>query len=126
MTLALLVGVLVVGGVYLVLQRGMVRITFGFVLLGHAGNLVLMASGVTSDRDAPLVHLSDLASMADALPQAFTLTAIVIAFSITIYMLTLAAVDDGTDDDDTVPDPDPDTGPGPDSPGPAGRDEETS
>ncbi|NLG55465.1 MAG: cation:proton antiporter subunit C [Rhodococcus sp.] len=104
MTLALLVGVLVAGGVYLILQRGMVRITFGFVLLGHAGNLVLMASGVTSDRDAPLLHLSDMASMADALPQAFTLTAIVIAFSITVYMLTLAAADSGSKDDDTAQD----------------------
>ncbi|EOM76526.1 NADH-ubiquinone oxidoreductase chain 4L [Rhodococcus rhodnii] len=101
MTLASIVAVLVVGGMYLVLQRGMVRITFGFVLLGHAGNLVLMASGVTADRDAPLLHLSDWASMADALPQAFTLTAIVIAFAITVYMLALAATNDGTSDDDT-------------------------
>ena len=36
-------------------------------------------------------------SAADPLPQAFALTAIVIAFSITIYMLTLAAT--GRDDD---------------------------
>ncbi|MCW4352683.1 cation:proton antiporter subunit C [Hoyosella sp. YIM 151337] len=100
MTLALFVGVLVAGGVYLVLQRGMVRITFGFVLLGHAANLVLLSAGVAARREAPLVQLTDLADAADALPQAFALTAIVIAFSITIYMLTLAGSGSGDDDTD--------------------------
>ncbi|AEF38690.1 sodium:proton antiporter [Hoyosella subflava] len=105
MTLALFVGVLVAGGVYLVLQRGMVRITFGFVLLGHAANLVLLSAGVASRREAPLVQLTDLAGAADALPQAFALTAIVIAFSITIYMLTLAGAGSGDDDTDDPPIP---------------------
>ncbi|GGC75565.1 cation:proton antiporter subunit C [Hoyosella rhizosphaerae] len=100
MTLALFVGVLVAGGVYLVLQRGMVRITFGFVLLGHAANIVLFSAGGASRREAPLIQLTDPALAADALPQAFALTAIVIAFSITIYMLTLAGVGSGDDDTD--------------------------
>lgn len=99
MTLAILVGILAAGGVYLVLQRGMVRIVFGFVLLTHAANLVLITSGVTARRDEPLVHLTDFSQAADGLPQAFVLTAIVIAFSITIYMLTLAGA--GKNDDDT-------------------------
>ncbi|MDV6011348.1 cation:proton antiporter subunit C [Haloechinothrix sp. LS1_15] len=98
MTLALFIGVLVAGGVYLVLQRGMVRITFGFVLLSHGANLMLISAGVAARRDEPLVHLSDLADAADALPQAFALTAIVIAFSITIYMLALAGAGKGDDD----------------------------
>ncbi|MBD8507209.1 cation:proton antiporter subunit C [Hoyosella sp. G463] len=100
MTLALFVGVLVTGGVYLVLQRGMVRITFGFVLLGHAANIVLISAGVAARRDAPLIQLTDPSVAADALPQAFALTAIVIAFAITIYMLTLAGVGSGDDDTD--------------------------
>ncbi|NLU83520.1 cation:proton antiporter subunit C [Rhodococcus sp. HNM0569] len=101
MSIAVMIGVLVAGGVYLILQRGMVRIVFGFVLISHAANLTLMVTGVTANRDAPLLHLSDIANMADPLPHAFTLTAIVISFAITVYMLTLAAVRRGrsTDDD---------------------------
>lgn len=106
MTIALLVGILVAGGIFLVLQRGMVRITFGFVLLGHAANLVLISAGVAAYREAPLVQLTDFADAADALPQAFALTAIVIAFSITIYMLTLAGTGDGDDDTDEPQPPD--------------------
>ncbi|AUS79828.1 cation:proton antiporter [Actinoalloteichus sp. AHMU CJ021] len=99
MTLAISVGLLVAGGVYLVVQRGMVRITFGFVLLGHAVNLLLVSGGGAFRREAPLMSETDASVAADPLPQAFVLTAIVIAFAITVYMLTLAGV--GKRDDDT-------------------------
>ncbi len=100
MTLAVTIGVLVAGGVYLLLQRGMVRIVLGFILLSHAVNLLLMSAGVTSRREPPLMETADPATAADPLPQAFVLTAIVIAYSITIYMLTLAVArsDDDTED----------------------------
>ena len=106
MTLAISVGVLMAGFVFLVLQRGMFRIVLGFVLLSHAAHLTLMAAGGTSRRDAPLVSGPDPAETADALPQAFVLTAIVIAFAITIYLLVLA-VTGGDDDDSDVGDLDP-------------------
>lgn len=100
MTIALSIGILVAGGVYLVLQRGMVRVVLGFVLLSHAVNLLLVSSGGASRREPPLGE-TDPATVADPLPQAFTLTAIVIAFAITIYMLTLAVVRrDGQDGED--------------------------
>ena len=97
MTLALTVGVLVTGAVYLMFQRGMVRIVLGFILLGHAVNLVLMSAGGAFRRGQPLLGDTPVEQAADPLPQAFVLTAIVIAFSITVYMLTLAAT--GSDDD---------------------------
>jgi multicomponent Na+:H+ antiporter subunit C len=97
MTLAITVGVLVSGAVFLMLQRGMVRIILGFVLLGHAANLILMSAGGTYLRAQPLLGYTPAEEASDPLPQAFVLTAIVIAVSITIYMLTLAAT--GTDDD---------------------------
>jgi multicomponent Na+:H+ antiporter subunit C len=100
MTLALIVGVLVAGGVYLVLQREMLRIVIGFVLLSHAVNVLIFAAGGADRRDQPLGDSPDLATTADPLPQAFVLTAIVIALAITIYMLTLAVV--GRKDDDTA------------------------
>lgn len=100
MTLALSAGILVTGGVYLLMQRGMLRIVLGFVLLSHAVNLILFAAGGTSRRAEPLGSSLDPQTTADALPQAFVLTAIVIAFAITIYMLVLAVT--GRGDDDTA------------------------
>ncbi|WP_046470026.1 sodium:proton antiporter [Allosalinactinospora lopnorensis] len=103
MTLALGIGVLVAGGVFLVLQRGLVRITFGFVLLGHAANLLFLAAGGTQRREPPIEGTAALGQMADPLPQAFVLTAIVITFGITIYLLVLAAAGKGDDDTERLP-----------------------
>ena len=99
MALALTVGVLIGGGVFMMLRRGMVRLIIGFALLSHGVNLLIMASGGVDRRGEPLGASPDPATTADPLPQAFVLTAIVIAFAITMYMLVLAVT--GDDDDDT-------------------------
>lgn len=90
MTAALAVAILVAGGIYLLLQRGLIRVILGFVLLGHAANLLLIAAGGMGRRGAPLVGEVDPATAADPLPQAFALTAIVITFGITVYLFGLA------------------------------------
>ncbi|WP_232818143.1 sodium:proton antiporter, partial [Kocuria sp. CPCC 104605] len=100
MTIAITIGILVAGATYLFLQREMLRIILGFILLGHAGNLILIAAGGTDRREEPFGTPVDTSVVADPLPQAFVLTAIVIAFSITIFMLVLAVT--GKDDDDTT------------------------
>lgn len=102
MTLPITIGVLTAGAVYLLMQREMLRVILGFVLLGHAANLVIMAAGGTSRRGEPFGTHGDPEGIADPLPQAFVLTAIVIAFSITIFMLVLSAT--GADGDDTTDD----------------------
>lgn len=110
MTLPIVVGLLMAGAVYLLLQREMLRIILGFVLLGHAANLILIAAGGTSRREAPFGSPEDHSVIADPLPQAFVLTAIVIAFSITIFMLVLSvtgATRDDTRDGAIDDDPDP-------------------
>ena len=99
MALALTVGVLIGGGVFMMLRRGMVRLIIGFALLSHGVNLLIMSTGGIDRRGEPLGSSPDPATTADALPQAFVLTAIVIAFAITMYMLVLAVT--GDDDDDT-------------------------
>lgn len=104
MTLAITAGLLMFGAVYLFTKRNMVRIILGFVLLGHAGNVVLMAAGGTAWRAPAFGAPEDLSGVSDPLPQAFVLTAIVISFSITIVMLVLAAA--GGQDDDTRAEPD--------------------
>lgn len=104
MTLAISVGVLMAGAAFLILQRGLVRVILGFILLSHAAHLTIMAAGGTSRREPPLTADPDPAVTADGLPQAFVLTAIVIAFAITIYLLVLAVVGGGDDDDTDVGD----------------------
>jgi multicomponent Na+:H+ antiporter subunit C len=89
MTAAITVGLLFAGGVFLLLSRGIVRIVVGFVLLGHGVNVLLLAAGGMDRRAAPLDG-SDPAESADPLPQAFVLTAIVITFGVTVYLLGLA------------------------------------
>lgn len=90
MALSLAIGVLTGGGLYLILQRELVRIVFGFLLLSHAVNLLLISAGVASYRLTPLLGTGETAQMADPLPQAFVLTSIVITVATAIYMLTLA------------------------------------
>lgn len=97
MFLPVTIGVLVTGAVYLMMQRSMVRIVFGFALLSHAANLMLLAAGVSYWRGEPLGGYGSPADQADPLPQAFVLTAIVIALAVTVLMLALAVI--GHNDD---------------------------
>ncbi len=99
MSIAIAVGLLTAAAVYLFMQRGMVRIVLGFVLASHAANLMLFAAGNTAFRGIPYIGSGEVGEQADPLPQAFVLTAIVIAFSITMFMVTLAITT--TTDDDT-------------------------
>src|SRR5699024_3367912 len=98
MSVAITVGLLTAAAVYLFMQRGMVRIVLGFVLISHAGNLLLFSAGNTAFRDMPYIGFGEAGQQADPLPQAFVLTAIVIAFSITMFMVTLAITTTGDDD----------------------------
>ena len=95
--LAVTVGVLTAAGVWLLLQRSMVRSIFGLTLVSHAANLLLLATGVPGWRAEPLLDVSTAAEAADPLPQAFVLTAIVISMATGILMLALAVI--GRDDD---------------------------
>lgn len=106
MILALIVGVLFAGAVYLLLQRDRLRVILGFVLLGHACNLLIFSAGGTIRRNEPLGSDPDPSVTADPLPQAFVLTAIVIAFAITVYLLVLAVTGTRSEDveEETAPD----------------------
>lgn len=85
--LVAVVGALFAVGFYLVLQRPLIRIVLGFVLLGHAANLALLLAGGRAG--APPILGGD-AAPADPLPQAMALTAIVITFGVTAFLLALA------------------------------------
>lgn len=88
--LALLVvsAVLVGAGVTLILERSLTRILVGFVLAGNGLNaLFLVVSGPAGE--APILGLND-GTIADPLPQAMVLTAIVITLGTTAFGLALA------------------------------------
>jgi multisubunit Na+/H+ antiporter MnhC subunit len=76
-------------GIYLMLERSMTRVLLGFLLVGNATNLLIIVvagrAGV-----APIVEDGvTAAEMTDPLPEAFILTAIVITFGVSAFLLAL-------------------------------------
>ncbi len=101
--LVLAVGAITAIGVYLVTSRVLSRIVLGFALLGHAVVLGLITAGGRAG-DAPLADRLDGARPADPLPQALSLTAIVISFGLTLFLLALARRQHQLSGDDLVED----------------------
>jgi multicomponent Na+:H+ antiporter subunit C len=86
---AILVGALFACATWLILQRSFVRILFGFIILSNAANLlVLSMSGRPDGKSAPVVS-GEAGPLVDPLPQALILTAIVIGFGVTAYLVML-------------------------------------
>lgn len=81
---ALLFGV----GTYLILHRTLTRIIIGLALLSHGANLLLLLAGGASA--APPIVEEGTTQLSDPLPQAMALTAIVISFGVTAFLLALA------------------------------------
>jgi multicomponent Na+:H+ antiporter subunit C len=89
LSLIVLMAVLYAAGVYVLLERSLTRVLIGFLLMGNATNLlILIMSGRAGD--APLTEEgADTSAFADPLPQALTLTAIVITFGVSAFLLAL-------------------------------------
>jgi multicomponent Na+:H+ antiporter subunit C len=86
--LVLAVAILYGTGVYLLLQRNLSRIVIGLALLGHGANLLLLMAGGRAG-EAPLIG-GEGGPYSDPLPQALALTAIVITFGVSAYLLAMA------------------------------------
>lgn len=90
--LALIIGLLVACSVYLMLSRNVLRFIFGLVLLSNAANLTIFTAGRLTRAEPPLVPSGLPAPpelVANALPQALILTAIVIGFGLFAFSLSL-------------------------------------
>ncbi len=87
--MALTVAVLFATGFYLLLQRSLMRVLIGVVVLGHGTNLLLQIAGGPPGR-APIVGTVPVEAITDPLPQAMVLTAIVITFGVSAFLLALA------------------------------------
>jgi multicomponent Na+:H+ antiporter subunit C len=88
LVLIVVMAILFACGVYAMLERSLTRVLIGFLLLGNATNLLLLI--VMGDPgEAPFFGSADTEDMSDPLPQALTLTAIVITFAISAFLLAL-------------------------------------
>jgi multicomponent Na+:H+ antiporter subunit C len=102
LTLALLMGSLFSAGGYLLLSRSLVRVVMGVVLLGHAANLLLLQSGGRAGKP-PVSGEGGYDTVADPLPHAMALTAIVITFAVTALLLALVHRSNEVNGNDDVP-----------------------
>lgn len=102
LALLLVVGGLTSVGLYLVTARSLSRIILGFTLLGHAAVVALVTAGGPPGQ-APIVAAGD-EQIANPLPQALALTAIVISFGLTLFLLALAGRQQELSGDDLVED----------------------
>ena len=86
-TMLLMVAVLVSAGIYLMLERTLTRVLLGILLLGNGVNVLILTTGGPGGL-APLVGAKvDPQEYSDPLPQAMILTAIVISFAVTAFLL---------------------------------------
>lgn len=88
---AVMVGLLFAAGLYGLLRRSMVRMIVGMILLSQAVNLLVFFSGGLKKGKPVFVPESGeaLLGSADPIPQALVLTAIVIGFGLTAFMIVL-------------------------------------
>ncbi|MEZ9708576.1 cation:proton antiporter [Vibrio breoganii] len=89
---SIVVGIFVAIGVYLMLERHLLRILFGLILLSSAVNLAIFTAGRLTPGELPLIENDALVppdGFANPLPQALILTAIVIGFGLLVFALLL-------------------------------------
>ncbi len=90
--LALTIGAVVAAAVYLMLSGHLLRFIFGLVLISNAANLTIFVAGRLTQGAPPLIAEgadAPAALVANALPQALVLTAIVIGFGLFAFAIVL-------------------------------------
>ena len=101
--LSLVVGCLFAVALYLLLSKHIIRMLLGVVLLGNAVNILIFTAGRITSVAPPLIPGDasvPLTDVANPLPQALVLTAIVISFGMTavVVMVALGAYLSSEDD----------------------------
>lgn len=92
LVVALAIGVLAGSGTWLLLRPRTFQVVMGLTLLSYAVNLFIFVMGGLRTNAAPIVPAGappDPATLADPLPQALVLTAIVISFAMTALLLVV-------------------------------------
>jgi multicomponent Na+:H+ antiporter subunit C len=91
--LALVVGLFLAAAAYLLLSRALVRVLIGIVILGNGVNLLIFTAGRLTRATPPIVPAGQTVPtgyIANPLPQALILTAIVIGFAMFAFLIVLA------------------------------------
>ncbi len=87
---ALTVGCLVAIGVWMLLDRSLLRVVLGLIVLGNGINLAVLVAGRLGSGAAAFVAAAGAPALAaNPLPQALVLTAIVIGFALFVFALAL-------------------------------------
>jgi multicomponent Na+:H+ antiporter subunit C len=90
--IAILIGGLFACAIYMILKRHIIKLIIGLSLLAHACNLLIFIIASTVRGKAPLIEEGAkkiTGEVADPLPQALILTAIVIGFGVTAFTIVL-------------------------------------
>ncbi len=87
--IAIIIGTLTACGVYLALRERTFPVVLGLTLLSYAANIFLLAMGRLTIGAPPIIAQSGEA-YTDPIPQALVLTAIVISFAMTAFVIVLA------------------------------------
>jgi multicomponent K+:H+ antiporter subunit C len=83
------IGVMTASGIYLLLRGRSFAVVLGLTLLSYAVNLFIFVMGRLTVGAPPRI-IDGVTRYADPLPQALVLTAIVIGFAMTAYVVALA------------------------------------
>lgn len=83
------IGLLTAAGLYLILRPSTFSVVLGLTLLSYAVNTLILFGG-RLNASAPPLAIAGITGHSDPLPQAFVLTAIVIGFGMTAYLVALA------------------------------------
>jgi multisubunit Na+/H+ antiporter MnhC subunit len=89
LVLILLMAALYAGGVYLLLGRSMTRMLLGFLLVGNATNLLILIIAGPAGLAPIVADGVEPSERHDPLPEALILTAIVITFGVSAFLLAL-------------------------------------
>ena len=90
---AVLAGAFIAVAVYLLLARSLLRVLLGLVILGNGINLLILVAGRLQQAAPPILPAgasAPVGPIANPLPQALILTAIVIGFALFTFLLTLS------------------------------------
>lgn len=88
--MSILIGILAAVGLFMLLQRSVIKAVIGLLLLSHAANLLILTVGHLERKAVPIIE-SEVRqqTFADPLVQALILTAIVIGFGVAAFLLML-------------------------------------
>lgn len=86
---SILIGTLTGCGVYLILRNRTFPVVLGLTFLSYAVNLFLLVMGRLTIGKPPII-VENITEYADPLPQALVLTAIVISFAMTAFVIVLS------------------------------------